>query len=155
MSAEAILGIRIEFVRDALLSQPAVRDSTKRLTNTDTLHLRLEMTVNLNTGDYEGGALQFPHFGPESYRLPRGRAIAFSCSLLHEATDVIRGCHHPVPEFFFNPNDGLIHRANSARESRADLPAIVAWNTERPASRSPRPCPGACVFVGQDPGRYP
>lgn len=73
----------------------------------DTHHRRFAMTINLNTGDYEGGALQFPEFGPATYRPPRGGAIVFSCTLLHEATDVVRGRRYVLLGFFYNPDDGL------------------------------------------------
>ncbi len=73
----------------------------------DTLHRRFAMTVNLNTGDYEGGVLQFPEFGTATYRPARGGAIVFSSSLLHEATDVVRGRRYVLLGFFYNPDDGL------------------------------------------------
>ncbi|MGH8127485.1 MAG: 2OG-Fe(II) oxygenase [Gammaproteobacteria bacterium] len=73
----------------------------------DTDYRRFAMTLNLNTGDYEGGALQFPEFGETLYRPPRGGAIVFSCSLLHEATDVTRGSRYVALGFFYNPTDGL------------------------------------------------
>lgn len=73
----------------------------------DTHYRRFAMTINLNTGDYEGGALQFPEFGPATYRSPRGGAIVFSCSLLHEATDVVSGRRYALLGFFYNPDDGL------------------------------------------------
>lgn len=73
----------------------------------DTDYRRFAMTINLNTGDYDGGAVEFPEFGGRTYRPPRGGAIVFSCSLLHEATDVTRGSRYAVLCFFYNPNDGL------------------------------------------------
>lgn len=73
----------------------------------DTEHRRFATTINLNTGEFEGGALQFPEFGPASYRPPRGGAIVFSCSLLHEAADVVSGRRHALLGFFYNPQDGL------------------------------------------------
>jgi len=73
----------------------------------DTLYRRFAMTINLNTGDYDGGGLQFPEFGSTVYRPPLGGAIIFSCSLLHEATDVTRGRRYAVLGFFYNPDDGL------------------------------------------------
>lgn len=73
----------------------------------DTDYRRFAMTLNLNTGDYDGGALQFPEFGETLYRTPRGGAIVFSCSLLHEATDVTRGSRYVALGFFYNPSDGL------------------------------------------------
>lgn len=79
------------------------RDNESR----DTLYRRFAMTINLNTGEYEGGALQFPEFGLQTYRPPLGGGIVFSCSLLHEATDVTRGRRYAVLGFFYNPDDGL------------------------------------------------
>lgn len=73
----------------------------------DTDYRRFAMTINLNTGDYDGGGLQFPEFGETLYRPPRGGAIVFSCSLLHEATDITRGSRYAVLGFFYNPTDGL------------------------------------------------
>lgn len=73
----------------------------------DTLYRRFAMTLNLNTGDYEGGALNFPEFGPATYRPSTGGAIVFSSSLLHEATDVTRGTRYVALGFFYNPGDGL------------------------------------------------
>lgn len=73
----------------------------------DSNYRRFAMTLNLNTGEYEGGALNFPEFGNSTYRPPLGGAIVFSCSLLHEATDVTRGSRHVLLGFFYNPADGL------------------------------------------------
>ena len=73
----------------------------------DTEYRRFAMTINLNTGEYDGGAVEFPEFGSNTYRPPRGGAIVFSCSLLHEATDVTRGSRYAVLCFFYNPSDNL------------------------------------------------
>ncbi|HVZ01023.1 MAG TPA: 2OG-Fe(II) oxygenase [Dongiaceae bacterium] len=52
---------------------------------------RFALTLNLNTGEYEGGELLFPEYGPYRYNPPTGAAILFSCSLLHEALPVTKG----------------------------------------------------------------
>ncbi|HVT50940.1 MAG TPA: 2OG-Fe(II) oxygenase [Dongiaceae bacterium] len=52
---------------------------------------RFALTLNLNTGEYEGGELLFPEYGPYRYDPPAGAAILFSCSLLHEALPVTKG----------------------------------------------------------------
>jgi peroxiredoxin/predicted 2-oxoglutarate/Fe(II)-dependent dioxygenase YbiX len=67
--------------------------------NPQNAHRRLAMTLNLNTGDYQGGELLFPEFGPHRYRPPSGGAVVFSCSLLHEATDVTRGRRYVLLAF--------------------------------------------------------
>jgi predicted 2-oxoglutarate/Fe(II)-dependent dioxygenase YbiX len=56
-----------------------------------TLDRRFAMTLALNTGEYEGGGLTFPEYGPHRYDPPAGGAILFSCSLLHEALPIIKG----------------------------------------------------------------
>lgn len=73
----------------------------------DTSYRRFAMTINLNTGSYQGGVLYFPEYGNVSYRPEAGAAIVFSCSLLHEASDVSAGHRYAVLGFFYNPNDGL------------------------------------------------
>jgi peroxiredoxin len=60
------------------------RDNTTK----GTAHRRFAVSLNLNTGEYDGGCLQFPEFGPQTYAAPAGGAVVFSCSLLHEATPV-------------------------------------------------------------------
>jgi len=75
----------------------AHRDNESR----DTQHRRFAMTLNLNTGDYDGGLLRFPEFGPDLYEASRGGAAIFSCSLLHEVTPVTRGKRYAVLGFFF------------------------------------------------------
>ena len=53
------------------------------------LHRRFAVSLNLNTGDYEGGCLRFPEFGPHLYVAPAGGAVVFSCSLLHEEATAV------------------------------------------------------------------
>jgi len=74
------------------------RDNESR----DTQHRRFAMTLNLNTGAYEGGQLHFPEFGPDLYEPERGGAVIFSCSLLHEAMPVTRGSRYALLGFFFS-----------------------------------------------------
>lgn len=65
-----------------------------------TAHRRLALTINLNTGEYEGGELRFPEFGRALYQPPRGGGVIFSASLLHEALPVTRGTRMGVFTFF-------------------------------------------------------
>jgi predicted 2-oxoglutarate/Fe(II)-dependent dioxygenase YbiX len=57
----------------------------------DVFNRRFAVSINLNTGEYEGGALRFPEYGDAPHVPPRGGAIVFSSSMLHEATPVTRG----------------------------------------------------------------
>ena len=65
-------------------------------------HRQFAMSLNLNTGAYEGGKLWFPEFGRQLYDIAAGGAMAFSCSLLHEALPVIAGRRFGIFGFFFD-----------------------------------------------------
>jgi predicted 2-oxoglutarate/Fe(II)-dependent dioxygenase YbiX/peroxiredoxin len=86
------------------------RDNTTK----GTAHRRFAVTINLNAGDYEGGDLRFPEFGPRTYRAPTGGAIIFSCSLLHEATPVTRGRRFAFLPFLYDEEGARIREANNA-----------------------------------------
>lgn len=75
----------------------AHRDNDAR----DVAHRRFAMTLNLNSGEYTGGRLRFPEFGPREYEAPSGGALLFSCSLLHEVTDLTAGTRYAMTSFFF------------------------------------------------------
>ena len=64
-------------------------------------HRRFALTVNLNAGEYEGGALRFPEYGPHRYAPATGGAVAFPCSLIHEVTPVTDGTRYALISFFF------------------------------------------------------
>lgn len=75
------------------------RDNVTR----DAKHRRFAMTLNLNDPEsYSGGQLRFPEHSPHLYQPPRGGAIVFSCSLVHEATPVTRGTRYALLAFFYN-----------------------------------------------------
>jgi peroxiredoxin/predicted 2-oxoglutarate/Fe(II)-dependent dioxygenase YbiX len=70
-------------------------------TTDGTAHRRFAMSLNLNAGEYEGGYVRFPEFGPHLYRPDTGAACIFSCSLLHEATDVTAGRRFVLLTFLY------------------------------------------------------
>ena len=57
------------------------------------------LSVNLNTGEFEGGALRFPEFNDLAYMPPAGAGFVFSASLLHEASPVTRGQRYVLLTF--------------------------------------------------------
>jgi predicted 2-oxoglutarate/Fe(II)-dependent dioxygenase YbiX len=65
-----------------------------------TAHRRFAMSLNLNSGAYEGGTIVFPEFGPEEHEPPAGAAAIFCCDLLHEAKPVTKGRRFAVFTFF-------------------------------------------------------
>lgn len=86
----------------------AHRDNTTR----GTAHRRFAVSLNLNTEDYEGGALQFPEFGPHLHRPPTGGAVVFSCSLLHEATAVTKGSRYVFLPFLYDDAAARLREEN-------------------------------------------
>lgn len=68
----------------------------------DVADRRFAMSLNLNTGDYEGGELRFPEYGPTLFRPPAGAAVVFASSMLHEALPVTRGERFVLLTFFGN-----------------------------------------------------
>lgn len=86
------------------------RDNTTK----GTAHRRFAVSINLNAGDYEGGDLRFPEFGPRTYRPPTGGAVVFSCSLLHEATPVTRGTRYAFLPFLYDEAAAKLREANNA-----------------------------------------
>ncbi len=85
---------------------------------------RFAMTLNLNTGEYEGGELVFPEYGPHRYAPAAGGAILFSCSLLHEALPVTKGRRFTLLTFLSAVPAGAQAGARpAAAASRANPPA--------------------------------
>lgn len=73
------------------------RDNTKPMV----AHRRFACSINLNTENFEGGALRFPEFGNQLYRPETGAAITFSCSLLHEPLHVTKGKRFVLLAFLY------------------------------------------------------
>lgn len=79
-----------------------------------TAHFRFAVTVNLNFGEFEGGRLRFPEYGPDLYAPETGGAIVFSCSNLHEATPVTSGSRYALLTFLFGAGEAQqLKRARS------------------------------------------
>ncbi len=79
----------------------AHRDNTTPLT----AHRRYALVLNLNTGDYEGGYLRLPEYGPQLYAPPTGGAVVFSGSLLHLVYRVSKGRRFVVVCFFWGEEE--------------------------------------------------
>lgn len=85
------------------------RDNTTK----GTAHRRFAVTINLNTGEYDGGQLLFPEYGQRQYLAPKGGAIVFSCSLLHQAQPVTRGQRFAFLPFLYDEAAASIRLANN------------------------------------------
>jgi predicted 2-oxoglutarate/Fe(II)-dependent dioxygenase YbiX len=71
--------------------------------NPSVANRKFAITINLNTGDYEGGVLRFPEYGNELFEPPRGGAVVFSCSMLHEVLPVTAGERYTLLTFLKEP----------------------------------------------------
>ena len=80
-----------------------------------TAHRKFAVTINLNTGEFEGGDLRFPEFGGRTYRATTGGAIVFSCSLLHEATPVTKGRRFAFLPFLYDEEAARQREINNSR----------------------------------------
>lgn len=70
-----------------------------------TAHRCFAMSLNLNSAEYEGGYLRFPEYGPHLYKPDAGSAVIFSCSMLHEATDITVGCRFVLLSFLYGEKE--------------------------------------------------
>jgi predicted 2-oxoglutarate/Fe(II)-dependent dioxygenase YbiX/peroxiredoxin len=86
------------------------RDDTQGIT----AHRRFALTLNLNSGDYEGGYLRLPEYGPQLYAPAAGGAVVFSCSVLHVVTPVTRGRRFVVVGFLWGEDGQKIFEASHA-----------------------------------------
>ncbi|MBE9182740.1 2OG-Fe(II) oxygenase [Oculatella sp. LEGE 06141] len=107
------------------------RDNTTK----GTVHRRFAMSLNLNTGEYDGGYLRFPEYGTQLYRPEAGEAVIFSCSLLHEATPITRGTRFALLSFFYDDEDAKVREQNRHY--------VVLKNSNQPASNGDRAQPVA------------
>lgn len=87
-------------------------------------HRRFAMSLFLNTGDYEGGHLCFPEYGPQLYAPATGSAVIFSCSLLHAVSPVTDGRRFGLFGFFHGEAEEARRRAQGApyEYSQVDRP---------------------------------
>jgi hypothetical protein len=85
------------------------RDNTTK----GTAHRRFAVTINLNTGEYDGGQLLFPEYGQRAYLAPKGGAIVFSCALLHQALPVTRGQRFAFLPFLYDEAAARVRLANN------------------------------------------
>ena len=84
-------------------------------TTLDTAHRRFAVSLFLNTGDYEGGLLRFPEYGPALFNAPVGGAVVFSCSMQHEAMPVTRGRRYMYLPFLHDEAAALQMTRNRQR----------------------------------------
>lgn len=86
----------------------AHRDNTTK----GTAHRRFAVSINLND-DFDGGEVNFPEYGPRSFKAPAGGAVVFSCSLLHKVSRVTRGRRFAFLPFLYDDAAARIREQNA------------------------------------------
>jgi predicted 2-oxoglutarate/Fe(II)-dependent dioxygenase YbiX/peroxiredoxin len=87
----------------------AHRDNTTK----GTAHRRFAVSINLNH-DFDGGDLNFPEYGPQTFKPAPGAAVVFSCSLLHQVSPVTRGRRYAFLPFLYDDAAAKIREANNS-----------------------------------------
>ena len=85
----------------------AHRDDTTK----GTAHRRFAVSINLN-GEFEGGEISFPEFGPRGFKPPPGGAVIFSCSLLHKVSKVTAGRRYAFLPFLYDEAAAKLREEN-------------------------------------------
>lgn len=80
-------------------------------TTSGTAHRRFAVSINLN-GDFEGGEVGFPEYGPRRFKAPPGGAVVFSCSLLHSVSQVTGGRRYAFLPFLYDEAAARLRAAN-------------------------------------------
>jgi predicted 2-oxoglutarate/Fe(II)-dependent dioxygenase YbiX/peroxiredoxin len=84
------------------------RDNTTK----GTAHRRFAVSINLN-GDFEGGEVSFPEYGPRGFKAPPGGAVVFPCALLHAVSQVTSGRRYAFLPFLYDDAAARVREANS------------------------------------------
>ena len=87
----------------------AHRDNTTK----GTAHRRFAVSINLNA-EFEGGEVNFPEYGPRSFKPPPGGAVVFSCSLLHAVSKVTSGRRYAFLPFLYDDAAARVREQNNA-----------------------------------------
>jgi peroxiredoxin/predicted 2-oxoglutarate/Fe(II)-dependent dioxygenase YbiX len=103
-------------------------------TTNGTAHRRFAVTLNLNAEEYDGGDLRFPEYGSRVYRAPTGGAIVFSCSLLHEATAMVRGRRYAFLPFLYDEEAARVRLSNLGHVADESLRAAIRKSTADPGT---------------------
>lgn len=80
-------------------------------TTPGTAHRRFAVSINLNE-DFDGGAVSFPEYGPQSFKAPVGGAVVFGCGLLHRVGRVTRGARYAFLPFVYDEAAARIRQQN-------------------------------------------
>lgn len=81
-------------------------------TTSGTAHRRFAVSINLND-DFEGGEVSFPEYSKKGFKAPIGGAVVFSCSLLHQVSQVTQGARYAFLPFLYDEAAAKIRQQNA------------------------------------------
>ncbi|HEX2941668.1 MAG TPA: 2OG-Fe(II) oxygenase [Rhodopila sp.] len=96
------------------------------------------LSLNLNTGEYDGGHLLFPEYNDHRYSPPAGAGVIFAASVLHEVAEVTAGRRYVLLTFLHGEaaeQRRLAWEARSHAELGAAAPGSPASQPSQPASK--------------------
>jgi len=85
------------------------RDNTTK----GTAHRRFAVSINLN-GEFEGGELSFPEYGPRTFKAPPGGAVVFAGAMMHAVSPVTKGERYAFLPFLYDEEAAKIREANAS-----------------------------------------
>jgi predicted 2-oxoglutarate/Fe(II)-dependent dioxygenase YbiX len=97
------------------------------------------LSLNLNTGEYQGGHLLFPEYNDHRHAPPAGGGVIFSAAVLHEAAPVTAGQRYVLLTFLHGEAGEAARRAETRQYS--PIPPSPEMSAA-PAPRSPALLPG-------------
>lgn len=97
-----------------------------------TAHRKFAVSLFLNAGEFEGGFLRFPEYGPALFSAPTGGAVVFSCSILHEATVVTKGKRYMYLPFLYDAAGAEVRSRNQKHLASADGAAAENATADAP-----------------------
>ena len=97
-----------------------------------TAHRKFAVSLFLNAGEFEGGFLRFPEYGPALFSAPTGGAVVFSCSMLHEATVVTKGKRYMYLPFLYDAAGAEVRSRNQKHLASADGAAAENATADAP-----------------------
>jgi predicted 2-oxoglutarate/Fe(II)-dependent dioxygenase YbiX len=110
------------------------------------------LSVNLNTGEYEGGHLSFPEYNDHRYCPSAGGGVIFSTALLHEAAPVTAGRRYVLLTFLHGEAAEARRLARVAQAQHSGVLALAGDSSRRLScnpGRTPRVSGG---LSGEDAG---
>ena len=87
-------------------------------------HRRFAVSINLN-GDFDGGEISFPEYGPRTFKAAPGTAVVFSASILHQVSRVTRGRRYVFLTFLFDEEGERVRQANLQAAQRQRQPQLA------------------------------